>query len=235
MNTHWVVIFDWDGTLIHSLDLKISNSAQLFHEAFGIDPAKVDCAYRWHSGIPRHELFDAICIDNGLPPLTSAQFQALSKRFTELNLAVLSNPRNTQIVPKGTTKALNMLVQQNIHCYISSSATTEEILQIARSHHLEKYFNEILGSSPGFSKGKEHIRYVQAKENAALEQVVFVGDEPKDIQLGKSAGVQTVAIVGTHSREELENAKPDHIIRSLSELLNILNSNHLKANHNGVL
>ena len=235
MNMRRVIIFDWDGTIINSLDLKIANASNLFHETFGIDPTKVASAYRRHSGIPRHELFDAICDDNGLPPVTSAQFQNLSNRFTELNLSVLSDPENKRIVPKGTIKALHMLVEQNIPRYISSSATTQEILQVARSHDLKVYFNEILGSSPGFSKGKEHIRYVQAKQKVALRQIVFVGDEPNDIHLGKSAGVLTVALVGTHPKEELANARPDHIIHSLPELLTILNSRYPSTDHNGDL
>jgi len=235
MNMGWVIIFDWDGTIINSLDLKIANASNLFHETFGIAPTEVAYAYRQHSGIPRHELFDAICDDNGLPPVTSAQFQNLSNRFTELNLAVLSDPQNKKIVPKGTIQALQMLVEQNIPRYISSSATTQEILQVAMSHDLKAYFNEILGSSPGFSKGKEHIRYVQAKQKVALGQIVFVGDEPNDIQLGKSAGVLTIALVGTHPKEELAYARPDHIIHSLPELLTILNSRYPSTDHNGDL
>ena len=232
MNMSWVVLFDWDGTIINSLDLKIANAARLFHDALGIEPTKVATSYRWHSGIPRHQLFNAICADNGLPPLNPAQFQDLSQRFTELNLTVLTNPQNSAIVPRGTVKALKKLMEQKIPLYISSSATSQEIHHIAKSLNLESYFNEILGSSPGFSKGREHILHVKSKQKTTLDRIVFVGDEPTDIQLGKSAGVHTIAIIGTHPREELLNAKPDYIIQSMPELLNILDKSSLYFDHN---
>ncbi|HZD56304.1 MAG TPA: hypothetical protein VE136_06260, partial [Anaerolineales bacterium] len=75
-----VLLFDWDGTLINSLDIKVRNAGLLFAETFDLDPAGVEAAYRRHSGIPRQQLFDAICVDNGLSPLTGEIFMPLSER-----------------------------------------------------------------------------------------------------------------------------------------------------------
>ena len=84
MNTKWIVLFDWDGTLIDSLPAKVRNAGRLFEQEFGLSPEAVALAYRRVSGIPRKQLFASICADNGLPPLDDNAYQQLSQRFTEM-------------------------------------------------------------------------------------------------------------------------------------------------------
>ena len=59
MNNKWIVLFDWDGTLINSLEIKIRNASMVFHEILGANPEKIGEAYRHYSGIPRRQLFEA--------------------------------------------------------------------------------------------------------------------------------------------------------------------------------
>jgi phosphoglycolate phosphatase-like HAD superfamily hydrolase len=106
--------------------------------------------------------------------------------------------------------------------YVSSSAETEEIRAIAQIHGLDGFFQEIMGSRPGFDKGKEHIDFVLKKQGARKNQIIYVGDEPFDITIGREAGVLTIAKVGTYSAERLSHSEPDHVIASLSELPGIL-------------
>ena len=59
----------------------------------------------------------------------------------------------------------------------------------------------------------------------ASHGVVQVHGVPRvaaDVALGQSAGVLTVARVGTYPAESLAEAKPDYIIEDLSELPEIL-------------
>ena len=81
-----VVMFDWDGTLICSLEWKIHNGGILFSEVFGVPALDVEAAYRLHSGIPRRELFAAICKEVDLPALDQEQYSMMSTRFSEMNL-----------------------------------------------------------------------------------------------------------------------------------------------------
>jgi len=53
--------------------------------------------------------------------------------------------------------------------------------------------------------------------------MIKVGDTIADIQEGKNAGVYTVALLsGTQKRSDIENAKPDFVINSLTEVKAIL-------------
>jgi len=48
-----------------------------------------------------------------------------------------------------------------------------------------------------------------------LAGIVFE-DAPSGIRSGKAAGCTTVALLTTHSREQIEAAQPDFIIKDLS-------------------
>jgi phosphonoacetaldehyde hydrolase len=54
-------------------------------------------------------------------------------------------------------------------------------------------------------------------------ELLKVGDTVSDIQEGKNANIMTVAILsGTQDEQEIMNQKPDHAIRHLSELKEII-------------
>lgn len=219
----WLVLFDWDGTLLNSLDVKIHNAGRLFATANNLQPELVEAAYRRHSGIPRRQLFDAIRADFELPPLSQEAFTSLSEQFTELNLRTLM-AEGQDILPPETIPALAALHSLGCLLYVSSSANRREILSVAQALGLAGYFEEILGSSPGFSKGRDHIEYVRRKHSAALDELVFVGDDPADIRLSRAAGVFVIAKEGTHSRDRLSAEGPDRLVESLVEIPEILDS-----------
>lgn len=55
-------------------------------------------------------------------------------------------------------------------------------------------------------------------------KAIYVGDNPKDIQMGKRVGVPTVAKTSLfYSKRKLAKFKPDYIIRNLRELEKVLN------------
>jgi phosphoglycolate phosphatase-like HAD superfamily hydrolase len=218
MSFRWIVLFDWDGTLIDSLPNKVRNAGRLFQDEFGVPPEAVALAYRRVSGIPRKELFASICADNGLPPLDEEPYRRLSQRFTEMNLASLTGPGANRIATQETIDTLRTLQACGYPLYVSSSADPQEIRKGASALGLDSFFTGIMGSLPGFGKGQQHVAHVLQSQAAGSNQLVFVGDEPADIRLGRLAGVRTVAKLGTCPAEVLSQENPDHIIGTLSEL-----------------
>jgi HAD superfamily hydrolase (TIGR01549 family) len=200
----------------------VRNAGKLFQAAYGVPAPQIEAAYRKHSGIPRQALFAAICAEAGLPPPGEARFRELSARFSELNLAALSDPTVPGLVPLDTLSALEALSGRGCPLYISSSAETEEIRSIAAALGLAGYFAGIFGSQPGFTKGKEHIARVLQERGGSLERVVFVGDEPADIATGREAGVRTILKAGTYPAETLRQLGAGEVISSLNELLPLL-------------
>jgi phosphoglycolate phosphatase-like HAD superfamily hydrolase len=216
------VLFDWDGTLVNSLDVKIRNAGLLFHQRLDLSSEGVERAYREHSGIPRRQLFDAILADLGQPPLFDASFASLSKAFSDKNREALRDRNRPGLLPNSTLLALENLLQTGCLLFISSSADTDEIRDIAENLNLADYFirsgGDIFGSRPGFNKGSQHVEHICTRHKLSVDELVFVGDDPADIRLGQAAGVFTIAKAGTYPATALQAYKPDAIINSLDEL-----------------
>lgn len=220
MSQH-IILFDWDGTLIHSLDMKIANAGRLFAQAFDVLPDEVEAAYRLHTGIPRRYLFDAICKEVGLPPLEDAEFAELSPSFSQMNLDSLTGEGAPSLLREGTEATLQQLQQAGHFLYVSSSADAHEIIEVAKAAGIDRYFVEILGSHPAFGKGEEHVAYATQKHNLSRQETLFVGDDLADIRLGREAGVRVFAITGTHTQEQLSAEGPEGVLQNLQELIKV--------------
>jgi phosphoglycolate phosphatase-like HAD superfamily hydrolase len=214
MSDVWAIVFDWDGTLINSLDVKVRNAGQMFAAAYGISDQSVQAAYRRYSGIPRRRLFDAILSDFGLGPLTDDEFSHASAQFTECNLKAIQTTIEDDVL-----YTLKTLRQMGHALFISSSAIAEEICALAVQAGIAEWFVEILGSRDGFAKGPQHIQYIRASYPDYSAQIAFVGDEPVDIALGKQSGLVTIARLGTHLPERFTDLQPDYMIAHLSDLI----------------
>jgi phosphoglycolate phosphatase-like HAD superfamily hydrolase len=219
------VLFDWDGTLVNSLEVKIRNAGELFQQEFNLSPEKVEEAYRRHSGIPRRQLFDAILADLGRPALKTGEFDLLSGKFSGLNTKALSDPTLPGLIPSSTLEVLGFLKEKGCLLFVSSSAATEELKEIAASLGLANYFldsgGEIMGSHPGFNKGVDHVSHVREKYGLAADELIFVGDDLSDIRLGHEAGVITIVRIGTYSCEELRDYNADAVVETLEEISNL--------------
>lgn len=227
-----ILLFDWDGTLVNTLDIKVRHAGQLFAAQFGVAPQAVEQAYRRYSGIPRRQLFAAICQDLGLPQLEEALYQQLSARFTQVNQAAFSDPATPGLLSADTVSVLERLQQAGIILYVSSSADPLEIRQTARVLGLAEIFarsgGEILGSQPGLNKGPEHVAYILNRHRLPstaqlpLDAVAMVGDEPADIRLAHQAGVAAIAKAGTYAAEWWQACPaeicPDALVQTLQEL-----------------
>lgn len=226
------VLFDWDGTLVNSLDVKIRNAGLLFHQRFDLSPDQVEKAYRFHSGIPRRQLFDAILADLGQPALDDENYSSLSRAFSDVNRNTLRDRSIQGLIPEATPLVLESLLQIGCLLFVSSSAVTDEIKDIAGNLGLADYFmrsgGDIYGSSPGFNKGSQHVEFICAQHNLSVDELVFVGDDPADIRLGQAAGVFTITRAGTYSSAALQTYKPDAIISSLDELTTLTGLSFVK-------
>lgn len=67
------------------------------------------------------------------------------------------------------------------------------------------------------------LRIAMRKLKVKPSEVLYVGDHPRDIQMGKRAKVKTAARINIlHGARRLEREKPDYLIRNVDEVLEIL-------------
>jgi phosphoglycolate phosphatase len=102
---------------------------------------------------------------------------------------------------------------------LTSNSETNVLAFIAR--HRLPYFHFVRTSSKLFGKSRE-MRRILKTEGLAAERVLYVGDETRDIEAAKEAGLRMAAVDwGYNAPEVLSSLAPDHLLSHPSELLRI--------------
>ena len=91
---------------------------------------------------------------------------------------------------------------------------------------LEEYFDAVVGSDDT-KRHKPHpdpLLLALETLGAQPDEAAYVGDSPFDVQAAKAAGLFAVAAAwgGIHSRERLEQERPDALVDTAEELRAVL-------------
>jgi len=204
-------IFDWDGTL--------ADTRQAIVVAFQKALVEIDCKVsneyiERRIGIGAAETFrDVLKAANQQPDEDLVKWLVNRKSELEIELSDQINlfPGATELL-----RALNGKLKMGL----ASMNNLSVILHLIKAKEVEKYFSAVLtAESISYSKPNPEIFLKMAQELGASPQgcVVFE-DSIFGVKAAKSAGMSCVAVTtGVYSKEELSAAKPDLIVKSLSD------------------
>ena len=124
------------------------------------------------------------------------------------------------IYPK-VKETLEYLRDANFLLYVISSNSKKNI-----NHFLESYnltvFEKVIGKASLFGKAKVIDKLIKSKK-IAKDQAIYVGDEVRDIEASKQAGVDVIAVSwGYDSYEALKDANPTFLVKEISEIKEII-------------
>lgn len=210
------LMLDWDGTLIHSLPLKIENAGRIFARRYGVEAGAVRTCYARHSGIPRRQLFERIAEETLGRPLEEEEFSALSHAFSAANRAVVVE---RGALRPGTRDTLEALHAYGCRLFVSTAAAPPEVEPLAQHFGVTPLVDGVFGSRPGFGKGPEHVDFVCRTHGLDRTLLAGVGDDVSDLRLFREAGILPIGITGTESRDVLLGHGAEHVIDRLDELL----------------
>lgn len=104
---------------------------------------------------------------------------------------------------------------------LTSNAPTNVDLFL-RAHGLRGLFNFISSTSKLTGKAK-HLRAIRKTFSLNADEMLYVGDEIRDIKAAKKAGIPVAAVTwGFNSPESLAAEAPEHLVSSPEELLELL-------------
>jgi HAD superfamily hydrolase (TIGR01549 family) len=110
--------------------------------------------------------------------------------------------------------------------FIVSHNKTETIIEHLEKEGLNDFFKGIYGSDKIPVQKPDPMALqppIETYEERLRNEFLMIGDMPSDIIAGREAGMWTVAVAsGVSKKEILAGSKPDMLIGSLDELLNIL-------------
>ncbi len=120
----------------------------------------------------------------------------------------------------GMPETLELLREQGVRMAILTSNSQANVEVFLHRHHLS-CFEFVKSSSKLFGKGRE-IRRILKKEKLAPQEILYIGDETRDIEAAKETGLSMAAVTwGYNSTEALQALQPEHLINTPTDLLNL--------------
>jgi phosphoglycolate phosphatase len=202
------VLFDFDGTIGDTFEAGYEILNKLAGE-FGFRPLRREDLPRARNMRTR-ELMAFL----GIP---TTKLTRISRRGTQ---ELAERIHTIQPLP-GTADAIRRLAAHGLTLGIITSNSEANVHAFLANHNLE-HFSLVRSSSKLLGKARE-IRAALTQFQMHPREVLFVGDETRDIEACKKVGVPIAAATwGYNSRLALEALEPDFMISRPDELFPLL-------------
>jgi len=203
-----LVVFDFDGTLADS----VMSAIQIFQEIgpkLGLKPFHDLNAARH---MPTRKVLKAVgCTFWKMPKIIRA-FQAKAAEHAP----------HLKLHP-GVADALAALHATGTPLGILSSNQEANIRKCLAANGVEHFFRFVVGQPQLFGKARA-IRKIRKREGVERSEFVYVGDESRDLDAARKAGVSVAAVSwGFHAPELLAGMNPTYMLAHPSELLKLVN------------
>jgi phosphoglycolate phosphatase-like HAD superfamily hydrolase len=179
------IVFDFDGVILESADVKTDAFVELFAahgEAFA---AQVRAHHLANLGISRFKKFAWIYANLLGRAITEDESHALGARFSELALdKVLAAP----FVP-GADAALSALADR-YPLFVASGTPDDELKMIISRRGLTRHFREIHGTP---REKPAIVRDLMERYGFAAREVLFIGDGASDHKAAVATEVEFLA------------------------------------------
>jgi phosphoglycolate phosphatase len=208
MNYKDFLIFDFDGTIVQSMQVVFGILKELAVEKGFRKVTENDVVTFRNKG--SREVIASLKIPfYKLPKVVKAIRKGLEEEMEQIK------------VVDGLTQVLNELKRRNIGLGILTSNSRESVDKFLSKHNWS-YFDFIFSGSSMFGKGKV-LKKLMKERNINKEQIIYIGDETRDVEAAKECGIRAAAVTwGYSSRKPLSETNPDWIIDEPKQLLEIL-------------
>ena len=206
------LIFDFDGTIVNSMDSAIQMYNELAQEYNykKIDPNVLSSLSKM-SIVEKCE-FLSIPIFK-IPFLLHKAKKKFKKYFSNVK------PFD------GIKEVISILKSEGYNLSIISSNSEDTIKEVLERNNIYE-FNSIHSSKNLFGKHITINNFIN-QNNLKKEDVIYVGDEERDITACKKCGVRIIAVTwGYDSKELLKNNKPDYLANTPKEIIEFVKQNY---------
>lgn len=219
-----VFIFDWDGTIIDSMDIKIGNFIETLSKLIGFEMndykfiSRVKSLYKKYSGLPRETIFENILKEVNIKG-SIIKYSNFNRNFSRLNKTNLLKAK----IFEDTRSFLNLLIKNKKNIFISSSIPIEELIFFTSKKldvNLKQNIKGILGTKNNFSKGNSHFEFIENNTGYKRNKFLFIGDDLYDYKLSRDAEVDFILINRTLKKCSISNILEINSFNELGGLIN---------------
>ncbi|MEM8954635.1 MAG: HAD-IA family hydrolase [Verrucomicrobiota bacterium] len=203
-----LIIFDFDGTLAATLEAGFSLVNELAPE-YGFEPISQERALELRAMRTREAIMSLGIPARSIPKLLKEVRAALRNRMDEIRPV------------EGIVEALTALRGRGVRLGILTSNSKENVRIFLDHWGMGGMFDFVTAGSTLFGKVRL-LRRAHEAEAVGLElgDVLYVGDETRDIHAAQRAGMRSVAVSwGLNTRGALEAVGPDVILDEPADLV----------------
>ena len=201
------LIFDFDGTLADTLAFTINAASEINRSLHLLSDEKID--FEKFRSTDTIEFFKDLEIPTY--KLLFFLYKYQRKQSREID--------KVQVF-QGLPEVLKNLKKNGIGLGIATSNSTKNVKLFLKNNNLDT-FDFIYSSIDYFHKNRIIERAIK-KYGMEKENVIYVGDEIRDIKAAKEAGIKVASVTWGYNFENvLSKYKPDFIINRPEDLLNL--------------
>jgi phosphoglycolate phosphatase len=191
-----VIIFDFDGVIVDSLDLSLAINRELMPD---LEQSEWE---RWNEGNVYKEIRKEHANDK------SADF--FFDKYNEQVIGIMPTQGMPEVIKELSKKYILVII---------SSGTQKAINAYLKKYGLIQHFNDILGRETHHSKvDKFHI--ILEKYHIQPQETLIITDTVGDIKEANEVGVKSIGVVwGIHNASKLKEANPHFIAMKPSEII----------------
>ncbi|NQZ88120.1 MAG: HAD-IA family hydrolase [Colwellia sp.] len=220
MHNYKLIIFDWDGTLMDSVD-RIVFSMQASATALSFTPPSYDQA-KQIIGLSLSKAIQTL-----FPSANKEQVKLLTAQYKHQYVEVNTTP--TPLFEHAFELLVN-LKQDNKLLAVATGKGRGGLQRVWQASDTEHFFHASRCADESISKPDPDMINSLLKElNIQQHEAVMIGDTSFDLEMAQKAGVDSIGVTyGVHDEDVLSKYQPRAIVDSLAELYELLLNTSVK-------
>jgi phosphoglycolate phosphatase len=214
MKHYKLIIFDWDGTLMDSVD-RIVSSMQIAAESASL-PIPSNEQAKQIIGLSMPKVVEVL-----FPQRTQAQevilLEHYNRQYKELN--DVPTPMFNNAI-----ELLSKLLEKNKLLAVATGKGRGGLERVMKDTQTAHFFHASRCASDAVSKPDPQMLFSLLEElEISTNEAVMIGDTSHDLKMAQLAGIDSIGVThGVHDESVLSLYKPKALVNSLIQLENIL-------------
>ena len=211
------IIFDLDGTLVHSVpDMHNAiNKTLTQYNLENISEQKLQ-TFVGEGMLSLSKKVVDYC--GGNEGLYETVFNSYRKNYSE-------QPYKYSTLMPGVMNALNYFYDQKIPMGICTNKRQFVTEKLVEQMSLDKFFEVIIGAQDNIPmKPKPDMILLTINQFNSNDETFMVGDTSNDIDAAKSANIQSIAVNGGYTHVDINSLGADYILETMEDIIDLFNS-----------
>ncbi len=212
-----IIIFDLDGTLIHSIpDMCIAMNKTLQHFKL--------------KSISEEKLQEFVGegmlkLSENVLKFAGANLNLIDDFFSMYRKEYSEKPYDLTTLMPGVKDILKYLLVKDIRINICTNKRQHVAEKILKQMNLFDHFNFIVGAKDNvpLKPNRQMIDFIRNQYNSNENEFIMVGDTKVDILAAKNAKISSVIVHGGYTNEDCKSLGADFHLNNISELKSVLN------------